>query len=169
MLMTANRHIGTIGAYRTHEDPMQIVSAVWTIRPPAMKPYHQGRSRRKWRPTPGGSTNRRQTVNSPCPLSLVLAWAICISKASIRLKVGMAGLAEHSRKKSLAQTIGQPRLIALAYTIEHGRKAYYDQLERHQRTLDITEWLVYFAGTIPKAQQTTLMRGGRLYQQGAIL
>lgn len=61
-------------------------------------------------------------------------------------------------QKSLAQNIGQPSLIALAYTIENGRKAYYDQLERHQRTLDITEWLVYFAGTILDAQQTTLMR-----------
>ena len=61
-------------------------------------------------------------------------------------------------EKSLAQNIGQPSLIALAYTIEHGREAYYDQLERHQRTLDITEWLVYFGETILEAQQTTLMR-----------
>lgn len=61
-------------------------------------------------------------------------------------------------EKTLAQNIGQPSLIALAFTIEHARKFYYEQLERHQRTLDITEWLTYFAETILEAQQTTLKR-----------
>lgn len=61
-------------------------------------------------------------------------------------------------EKSLAQSVGQPSLIALAYMIERGRKTYYEQLERHQRTLDITGWLVYFADTILAAQRTTLER-----------
>ena len=47
-------------------------------------------------------------------------------------------------EKSLAQNVGQPSLIALAFTIERERKAYYDQLERHQRTLDVTPWLEWF-------------------------
>lgn len=60
--------------------------------------------------------------------------------------------------KSLAQNIGQPSLISLAYTIEKSRKAYYAELEKNQRKLDITEWLVYFSQTILDAQQTTLTR-----------
>ena len=61
-------------------------------------------------------------------------------------------------EKSLAQSIGQPSLIALCYTIERDRKCYYDQLEKHQKTLDITPWLVWFAETVLKAQEVTLER-----------
>ena len=73
------------------------------------------------------------------------------------------------RKKSLAQNIGQPSLIALAYTIERDRKAYYDQLEIHQKTLDVTDWLIWFAEIILKAQQVTLTRGRVLHRQGKVL
>ncbi len=46
----------------------------------------------------------------------------------------------------------------LSFTIERQRKAYYDQLETYQRTLDVTEWLVWFSQTVLTAQQTTLDR-----------
>jgi Fic family protein len=63
-------------------------------------------------------------------------------------------------EKSLAQNMGQPSLIALAYSIERERKAYYDQLERHQQTLDVTPWLKWFAEAVLSAQQVTLNRVG---------
>jgi Fic family protein len=63
-------------------------------------------------------------------------------------------------EKSLAQNMGQPSLIALAYSIERERKAYYDQLEQHQKTLDVTPWLEWFAQTVLMAQQVTLDRVG---------
>ena len=63
-------------------------------------------------------------------------------------------------EKSLAQNIGQPTLISLAFIIEKERKAYYDQLEQHQKTLNVTDWLVWFAEVVLKAQQVTLDRVG---------
>jgi Fic family protein len=63
-------------------------------------------------------------------------------------------------QKSLAQSIGQPSLIALSYTIERDRRAYYDQLEAHQTSLQITNLLVWFAKVVLTAQQTTLDRVG---------
>lgn len=63
-------------------------------------------------------------------------------------------------EKSLAQNIGQPSLIALAFSIERERKAYYNQLECHQKTLDVTPWLEWFAETVLTAQQVTLDRVG---------
>lgn len=63
-------------------------------------------------------------------------------------------------EKSLAQNTGQPTLISLAFTIEKERKAYYDQLEQHQKTLDVTDWLVWFAEVVLKAQHVTLDRVG---------
>ena len=61
-------------------------------------------------------------------------------------------------EKSLAQSLGHPTLIALAYTIERGRKAYYDKLERYNKDTDVTGWLTYFAKTILEAQDNTRKR-----------
>ena len=63
-------------------------------------------------------------------------------------------------EKSLAQNIGRPSLIAIAFAIERDRKAYYDHLELHQKTLDVTLWLEWFAETVLTAQQVTLDRVG---------
>ena len=61
-------------------------------------------------------------------------------------------------EKSLAQNLGQPSLIALAYTIERRRKDYYTALERNNKGLEITGWLEYFAHTILEAQNNTIKR-----------
>jgi Fic family protein len=47
-------------------------------------------------------------------------------------------------EKSLAQGLGRPTLIALAFTIERARKAYYEMLERSNKANEITAWLSYF-------------------------
>ena len=61
-------------------------------------------------------------------------------------------------EKSLAQNLGHPSLIALAYTIERKRKAYYAALERNNKKNQITGWLTYFANTVLEAQDNTLKR-----------
>jgi Fic family protein len=61
-------------------------------------------------------------------------------------------------EKSLAQNLGQPSLIALAYTIERSHKAYYAALERNNKDIEITDWLTYFAETILAAQRNTIKR-----------
>jgi Fic family protein len=61
-------------------------------------------------------------------------------------------------EKSLAQNLGHPSLIALAYTIERKRKDYYASLERNNKENEITSWLKYFASTILEAQDNTIKR-----------
>src|SRR5258705_7667293 len=61
-------------------------------------------------------------------------------------------------EKSLAQNLGQPSLIALAYTIERKRKDYYAELERNNKDTEISSWLKYFANTVLEAQSNTLKR-----------
>jgi Fic family protein len=41
-------------------------------------------------------------------------------------------------EKALAQCVGQPTLIAIAYTIERNKKAYYTALEQANRRNEIT-------------------------------
>ncbi len=61
-------------------------------------------------------------------------------------------------EKSLAQHLNQPTLIALAYTIERARKAYYTALERGNKNTEITEWLIFFAKMVLSAQENTRKR-----------
>jgi Fic family protein len=158
MLMTGNRHIGTIGGYRTHDDAMQIVSGrldnptVHYEAPPSRQVPAEMAVYMEWF---NGSAPKG---NIPLPALTRTGMGHLYFESIHPFEDGNGRLGRALAEKSLAQNIGQPSLIALAYTIEHGRKTYYDQLERHQRTLDITEWLVYFAETILEAQQTTLKR-----------
>lgn len=61
-------------------------------------------------------------------------------------------------QKSLAQNLGQPTLIALAYTIERKRKAYYEALGHNNKDMEITNWLLYFGSTVLEAQENTNKR-----------
>ena len=61
-------------------------------------------------------------------------------------------------EKSLAQNLGQPSLIALAYTIERKRKDYYAALERNNEDLEVSGWMKYFSNTVLEAQNNTLKR-----------
>jgi hypothetical protein len=73
-------------------------------------------------------------------------------------------MSDHSRSESasaetsLAQNLGSPGLIALAYTIERKRTEYYTALERNNKDMEITDWLTYYANTILEAQRSTIKR-----------
>ena len=54
-------------------------------------------------------------------------------------------------EKALAQSLGEPTLIALATVISRNRKAYYGALGDANTKNEITGWLVYFAGTVLEA------------------
>src|SRR5205085_11906935 len=71
---------------------------------------------------------------------------------------GNGRIARALAEKSLAQNLGQPTLIALAYTIERKRKAYYKALEHNNKSLEIADWLLYFGNTVLEAQESTNRR-----------
>lgn len=157
-LMADSGHLETIGGYRRHEEAMQIVSGrhdrptVHFEAPPSSRVPEEMISYLDWF---NGSASEGDT---PLP-ALTRAGIGHLYFESIHpFEDGNGRVGRALAEKSLAQNIGQPTLIALAYTIEQHCKAYYDQLEAHQQTLDITGWLVYFAQTIIKAQQVTLDR-----------
>lgn len=158
MLLAHDRSLQVVGGYRTHADAMQIVSGsvgrptVHFEAPPSAQVPDEMDALVTWfnRTAPDGS--------SPLP-ALIRAGIGHLWFESIHpFEDGNGRLGRALAEKSLAQSIGQPSLIALSYTIERDRKAYYDQLERHQKTLDITSWLIWFAETVLKAQAVTMDR-----------
>ena len=160
MLLSHDRRLETIGAYRQHAEAMQIVSGrldrptIHFEAPPSERVMPEMERYADWfnKTGPGGA--------EPLP-ALTRAGLSHLYFESIHpFEDGNGRLGRALAEKSLAQNIGQPTLISLAFTIEKERKGYYDQLEQHQKTLDVTDWLVWFAEVVLKAQQATLDRVG---------
>jgi Fic family protein len=158
MLMTGSRHLESIGAYRSHSDAMQIVSGqldrptIHFEAPPSAQVPEEMHQFISW------FNASALTGSTPLP-ALTRAGLSHLWFESIHpFEDGNGRLGRALAEKALGQSLGQPSLIMLSFTIEQQRKAYYDQLETHQRTLDVTEWLVWFSQTVLTAQQTTLDR-----------
>ena len=158
MLLSFDKRLEAVGSYRQHEDAMQIVSGrvdrpdVHFEAPPSAQVPDEMDQYVDWftRTGPG--------AKEPLP-ALTRAGLSHLYFESIHpFEDGNGRLGRALAEKSLAQNIGQPSLIALAFTIERKRKDYYDQLERHQKTLDATPWLLWFAEVVLEAQQVTLDR-----------
>jgi len=55
-------------------------------------------------------------------------------------------------EKALSQSLGFPVQLSISSAIEGDKQAYYNALKNAQRTLEITDWLTYFAQVILEAQ-----------------
>jgi Fic family protein len=153
MVMAGARRIETIGAYRTHADAMQVVSGaigsptVHFEAPPSVQVPKQMASFLKW-------FDGSRTLPA-----LAHAGIAHIYFESIHPFDGGNGrIGRAISEKALAQSLGQPSLISLSYTISRYRKRYYDMLERRNKDIQITDWLVYFGETVLEAQQNTMKR-----------
>jgi Fic family protein len=155
-LFGGDKFIKTRGGYRTHREPMQVVSG------PIHKPtLHFEAPPSKFIP----SEMQRFIVwfNDTAPLGktplpaltragLVHLYFVCVHP----FEDGNGRIGRALAEKSLAQNLGHPSLIALAFTIERKRRDYYSTLERNNKNMEVTGWLRYFAETVIEAQSTTI-------------
>jgi Fic family protein len=158
MLLSGSKSVRAIGGYRAHAEPMQVVSGpdhkrtVHFEAPPSSRvPAEMQRFVTWFNDTAPGRKN---------PLgALTRAGIAHLYFVSIHpFEDGNGRIGRALAEKSLAQNLGQPSLIALAYTIERKRKDYYAALQRDNKKNEITNWLRYFANTILEAQTNTLKR-----------
>jgi Fic family protein len=152
MLMNGQRGLKDVGQYRTDGFPMQVVSGpvhapkVHFEAPPSGRMASEMKRFISWfnQTGPKGKT--------PLP-ALTRAGIAHWHFVTIHpFEDGNGRVARALAEKALAQSLGQASLIALSHTINSKRKAYYKVLELTNRTNEITDWLVYFAGTVLEAQ-----------------
>jgi Fic family protein len=158
MLMEGSSDISTIGGYRIHEDPMQVVSG-----PSYKRTVHFEAPPSKCMPEEmhrfmGWFNETAPKGNTPLPAltraGIAHLYFVCIHP----FEDGNGRIGRAIAEKSLAQNLGHPSLLALAYTIARKRKDYYAALERNNQGLEITDWLDYFGRTILEAQNNTISR-----------
>lgn len=152
MLLSESKDI-EVGQWRTHEEPMQVVSGamgkqkVHYEAPPSKRvPQEMERFITWFNETgPGGTMEIKK---APVRSAIAhLYFEIIHPFEDGNGRVGRA-IAE----KALAQGTGRPVLMSLSNTIEANKKAYYDALEISQRSNEITGWIDYFVKTTLSAQ-----------------
>lgn len=158
MLMNGRRDIADAGRYRTHDDPMQIVSGA----------IHAPRVHFEAPPSALVPTEMRRFItwfNDSAPASLNPQPAI--TRAAIAhlwfetvhpFEDGNGRIGRAVAEKALAQGLSAPTLTALAETIHRHRKAYYSALQLASQSNDIDAWLTWFAGIVIEAQARTITR-----------
>lgn len=155
-LMQGRTDLRTIGGYRTHDEPMQIVSGrldrprVHFEAPPSSEvPAEMARF---------CSWLNDSSPTGAMPMSpLARAGLAHLHFESIHpFEDGNGRIGRAIAEKVLAQGAGQPSLTALSLLIHRRRKEYYAQLEAANKTLDVDPWLHWFADLVLAAQQHTL-------------
>lgn len=156
MLMSGRRDLADVGRYRTGTEPMQVLSGpmgsprIHFEAPPAAKVPPEMARFIEW-------FNRTAPASAQPLPALTRAGVAHLYFESIHpFEDGNGRLGRALAEKSLAQSLGQPSLIALAATILARRASYYGALEAANKSNAITDWLAWFAGTAIEAQRRTI-------------
>jgi Fic family protein len=152
MLLKQNKAINT-GAWRKDSAPMQVISGaigkekIHFEAPPSARVAEEMSHFIRWfnDTAPGGTKEIKKA-----PLRSAIAHLYFESIHPFEDGNGRIGRA--LAEKALCQTVGRPLLLSLSRTIEANKKAYYNALEKAQRSNEITDWIVYFVNTILQAQ-----------------
>ena len=145
-----------VGQWRTHEEPMQIVSGpigferVHFEAPPSHRIPPEMESFIRW--------FNDTAPNGPTPIQhapVRAAIAHLYFESIHPFEDGNGRIGRAIAEKALAQTTGYPGLTSLSMTLEQKKKDYYFHLERAQRSNEVSEWVTYFVHVILQGQAFT--------------
>jgi Fic family protein len=159
MITNGRRDLTDIGRYRTHKEAMVVVSGrldqptIHFEAPPSENISIEMERFIDWFNSTH-SPNNKSTLLPLVKSGIAHLYFVCIHP----FEDGNGRIGRAIAEKSIALSTNKPALIALSNTIEANRNHYYSALENNNKTLEITDWLVYFAQTILEAQQDTIKR-----------
>jgi Fic family protein len=156
MVMMGRKDVKDIGRYRTHQEPMQVVSgAIYqpTIHfeaPPSSRMPSEMDPFLEWFKAtgPGGEGALPPLTRA----GLAHLYFVCVHP----FEDGNGRIGRAISEMALSQGLGEPALLALSQTIQSDRKRYYAMLEQSNKELEVTAWLEYFAETVLDAQAYAL-------------
>jgi len=156
MITSGRTDLRDVGRYRTHPEPMQVVSGraydpkVHFESPPSSRVEAEMQRYIEW-------FNRTARDGAePLPVLTRAGMAHLYFESIHPFEDGNGRVGRVIAEKVLAQSLGQPTLTAIAATILANRAAYYNALEAANKHNTITDWLAWFAGISLEAQRRTL-------------
>ena len=156
MLTSGRKDLIDIGRYRTSLEPMQVVSGpigdprVHFEAPPSKQVPAEMKRFIAWfnQTAPQGA--------EPLPAVTRAGIAHLYFESIHPFEDGNGRIGRAIAEKAIAQSFGQPLLVALATTILAHQKSYYEALEKANRQTDVTPWLTWFADIALEAQRRTI-------------
>jgi Fic family protein len=155
MLLSYREDLASIGNWRQHNEPMQIVSGAlgrekvhFEAPPSSAVPDMMAQFIRWFNETTPVTANATKTA----PVRAAIAHLYFESIHPFEDGNGRIGRA--IAEKALSQGLGAPAPFSLSRAIEAGKKDYYFYLERSQKSNDLTQWITYFLTTILAAQKS---------------
>lgn len=148
LLMQGNRYIN-IGQWRQSASPMQIVSGaigketVHFEAPPSSIIPHEMQLFFNW----------CKIAASTLPVPIYSAIAHLYFESIHPFEDGNGRIGRAISEKILSKGINRPVLLSLSRTIAKDRSAYYNALQKGQRSNEVTDWILYFLRTAQEAQQ----------------
>ena len=156
MVAAGRKDLMDIGRYRTGKEPMQVISGrigaqkVHFEAPPSKRVPSEMKRFIAW----FNQTMPRGAESLPAITRAGIAHLYFESIHPFEDGNGRIGRAV--AEKAMAQSFGQPLLVALATTILAHQKSYYEALERANKRVDVNEWLTWFADIALEAQRRTI-------------
>lgn len=154
MLTSGRRDLRDIGCYRAHNEPMQIVSSslhepkIHYEAPPSKSVKREMTAFVSW----FNKTSKEQKLGALARSGIAHLYFESIHP----FEDGNGRIGRAISEKSLSKDLGRPTLVSLSQTIERHRKEYYAALQRNSSgDLDVTDWLLFFAGAVLEAQDLT--------------
>ena len=150
MLMSGRTDIDA-GIFRTHKDPMQVVSGAIGHRqvhfeaPPSLSLDKEMVQFVDW------FNNTKNTLPILTRAGIAHLYFVIIHP----YEDGNGRIARTLSTKALEQGLGRPTLLAMSETIQQDKKGYYSALVKTNKSLNITSWLQYFGEMAILAQQNT--------------
>lgn len=151
-LFNNSTHVIDSGKYRTHNEPVQIVSnrhnekRVFFEAPPSTIVHEEMKAFIRW----FNLTRKSESI-------LVRAAIAHVYFESIHpFEDGNGRVGRLLVEKILSQGVERPILIAVSKVLEKRKKEYYAALERCNRTLKIDHWIDFFADSILQAQKESM-------------
>ncbi|MFH0769926.1 MAG: Fic family protein [Candidatus Peregrinibacteria bacterium] len=163
-LMQGRIDLGRIGSYRTHEEPMQIVSGgignetVHFEAPPSKDVARHMTSFIRW------FNDSLKTVPPLTRAGIAHLYSVSVHP----YEDGNGRMARALVEKALSQSIGAPALSGVSRHIAVKKSLYYDALERNNQDLEITDWLLTFGRILIAAKQYVLGSVERVLQKVSI-
>lgn len=162
----------TVGKYRKHKEPMQIVSGpigrekIHFIAPPSKDVEEEMRRFILWfnQTAPGG---KNEIKAAPVRSAIAHLYFESIHP----YEDGNGRIGRTISEKALAQSLGHPILISLSLEIEANKKSYYSNLKEAQKSNETTNWIIYFLEMInssiarTKSQLTFILDKARFFDK----
>jgi Fic family protein len=152
-LLMLGKNTITVGAYRSHIEPMQVISGaigkevIHFEAPPSAHVPAEMNMFLTW-------FNETNHGPKAIPNLLIRAAVAHLYFETIHpFEDGNGRIGRIIAEKALAQGLKRPILMSLSTAIEADKKSYYAALKQAQHTNDLTEWIHYFSETILHAQQ----------------